>query len=55
MILKDSPFSIQNKSIRKIDNKTKEYPTLNDLIKDQDVINKKGNAVHYRRDLDSLG
>ena len=35
--------------------KTKDYPTLADLMKQQNVSNDKANSVHYRRDLDSLG
>ena len=36
MILKTSPFSIQDKNTRDIDN-VKDYPTLNDLMSDQKV------------------
>ena len=36
MILKTSPFSIQDKNTRDIDN-VKDYPTLADLMKEQNV------------------
>ena len=36
MILKTSPFSIQDKNTRDIDN-VKDYPTLADLMKEQKV------------------
>ena len=55
MILKNSPFSIQDKDIRDIDNVPKEYPTIDDLITEQNISNQKANTVHRRRDLDSLG
>ena len=55
MILKNSPFSIQDKNIRDLDNASKKYPTLNDLMKDQSFIEKRTDTVHRRRDLDSLG
>ena len=54
MNLKRSPFAIQDKNARDIDN-TKDYPTIADLMKEQKVPHDNGNTVHYRRDLDSLG
>ena len=54
MNLKKSPFSIQDKNQRDLDN-TVDYPTLADLMKEQNVSNEDANTVHYRRDLDSLG
>ena len=54
MILKTSQFSIQDKNSRDIDNLT-DYPTLADLMKEQNVSSDKVNTVHHRRDLDSLG
>ena len=36
MILKTSPFAIQDKKLRDLDH-PKEYPTLNDLMKEQEV------------------
>ena len=54
MNLKRSPFSIQDKNVRDLNN-SKDYPTLADLIREQNVSNDVENTVHYRRDLDSLG
>ena len=55
MILKNSPFSIQDKNIKDLDNVSRKYPYLDDLITDQNITNKEVNTVHRRRDLDSLG
>jgi len=54
MNLKRSPFSIQDKNARDLDN-TKDFPTIADLMRNQKVPQDDGNTVHYRRDLDSLG
>jgi len=54
MNLKRSPFAIQDKNQRDLDN-AKDYPTLADLMKEQNVSSDEDNTVHYRRDLDSLG
>ena len=54
MNLKKSPFAIQDKNARDLDN-AKEYPTIADLIREQKVPDDEGNTVNYRRDLDSLG
>ena len=54
MNLKRSPFAIQDKNARDLDN-TKDFPTIADLMREQNVLQKKGNTVHHRRDLDSLG
>ena len=54
MILKKSPFAIQDKDAKDLDI-TKEYPTIADLMKEQKVSNDEVNTVHHRRDLDSLG
>ena len=54
MNLKKSPFAIQDKNARDLDN-AKDYPTISDLMKEQKVSNNDANTVHYRRDLDSLG
>ena len=54
MNLKKSPFSIQDKNARDLDN-AKDFPTIADLIRDQNVPQDDGNTVHHRRDLDSLG
>ena len=54
MNLKKSPLSIQDKTARDLDNAI-DYPTLADLIRDQNISNDESNTVHHRRDLDSLG
>jgi hypothetical protein len=54
MNLKKSPFTIQDKNARDLDN-AKDFPTIADLMREQKVPQNDGNTVHYRRDLDSLG
>ena len=54
MNLKRSPFAIQDKNERDIDN-IKDYPTIADLIRQQKIPEVDGNTVHHHRDLDSLG
>ena len=54
MNLKKSPFAIQDKNKRDLDN-VNDYPTIADLMKEQKVLNDDVNTVHHRRDLDSLG
>ena len=54
MNLKRSPFAIQDKNARDLDN-TKDYPTIADLMREQKVRRNNVNTVHHRRDLDSLG
>ena len=54
MNLKRSPFSIQDKKLRDIDN-AKDCPTISDLMREQKVSNDDRDTVHHRRDLDSLG
>ena len=54
MNLKRSPFAIQDKNARDLDN-AKDYPTIADLMREQKISNDEANTVHYRRDLDSLG
>ena len=55
MILKNSPFSIQENKIENLENSTKKYPNLDDLMTEQNISSKKVKTVHRRRDLDSLG
>tara|TARA_Y100001978_G_C23495673_1_gene338489 strand:+ start:523 stop:690 length:168 start_codon:yes stop_codon:yes gene_type:complete len=55
MILKNSPFSIQENDTKDLDYNSKEYPTLDDLMTEQTIASKKAKTVHHRRDLDSLG
>jgi hypothetical protein len=54
MILKSSPFAIQDKNTRDLDNAIN-YPTIADLMREQKVQKDDENTVHRRRDLDSLG
>ena len=54
MNLKKSPFAIQDKNARDLDN-AKDFPTIADLMREQKVQKDERNTVHYRRDLDSLG
>ena len=54
MNLKRSPFAIQDKNARDLDN-AKDYPTIADLMREQEVPQDYTNTVHRRRDLDSLG
>jgi len=54
MNFKKSPFSIQDKTARDLDNAA-DYPTLADLIREQNIPTDQPNTVHRRRDLDSLG
>ena len=54
MILKNSPFAIQDKNSGDLDN-AKDFPTISDLMREQKVLKEKANTVHHRRDLDSLG
>ena len=54
MNLKKSPFAIQDKNARDLDN-ANDYPTIADLMRENKVSNEDTNTVHHRRDLDSLG
>ena len=54
MNLKRSSFAIQDKNARDLDN-AKDCPTIADLMREHKVTHYKGNTVHRRRDLDSLG
>ena len=54
MNLKRSPFAIQDKNQSDLSNVI-DFPTLADLMKEQNVSTDNGNMVHRRRDLDSLG
>ena len=54
MNFKRSPFAIQDKNTRDLDN-AKDFPTIADLMREQQVSQDEGNTVHHRRDLDSLG
>ncbi len=54
MNLKRSPFAIQDKNSKDLDN-AKDFPTIADLMREQKVSSDKVITVHHRRDLDSLG
>ena len=54
MNFKKSPFAIQNKNRLDLDY-AKEYPTIEDLMREQKVPKDEKLTVHHRRDLDSLG
>ncbi len=54
MIFKRSPFAIQDKKTKDLDN-SKDYPTIADLMREQKIPQNNTNTVHHRRDLDSLG
>ena len=54
MILKKSPFYIQEKNSRDFNN-VDNFPSVDELTRDQNLLNGKANTVHRRRDLDSLG
>ena len=54
MNLKRSPFAVQDKNQRDLDY-AKDYPTIADLMREQNTSSDVANTVHYRRDLDSLG
>ena len=55
MNLKTSPFSTQDNKIKDLDNSSRKYPTLDDLMTEQKIASKNSKTVHRRRDLDSLG
>ena len=54
MPTKNSPFAIQDKNTRDLEN-LNNYPTIADLMREQKVQKDDENTVHHRRDLDSLG
>ena len=54
MILKKSPFYIQDKNARDLDN-VDNFPSVDKLTRDQSLSNGKVNTVHLRIDLYSRG
>ena len=54
MNLNSSLFAIQNENKRDFDY-AKDFPTISDLIREQQVHHDDEITVHHRRDLDSLG
>ena len=55
MILKKTQLLIQDNSKKDLNDSLKNYPTLDDLMTEQNIEYKKAKTVHRRRDLDSLG
>ena len=55
MNFKTSPFSMQDINDKDLDNSSRNYPTLDDLMNEQKISSKEAKTVHRRRDLDSLG
>ena len=54
MNVKRSQFAIKDKNSRDLDN-AKDYQTIEDLMREQEVSSGDAYTVHRRRDLDSLG
>ena len=54
MNFKRSPLAIRDKNAREYDN-AKDYPTIADLMREQNFPQNEEITVHHRRDLDSLG
>ena len=54
MKLTKSPFSIQDETAKDFEDAT-DYPTIADLMREQNISTDEGSTVHHRRDLDSLG
>ena len=54
MNTKRLPLSIKDKESKGFDDK-KDYPTIADLMREQNISSDQLNTVHRRRDLDSLG
>ena len=54
MNLKSPHFAIKDKNKRDLE-KPNNYPTIDDLMREQNVSSDHPITVHHRRDLDSLG
>ena len=54
MNLKRSTLATQDKNSKDLDNNL-DFPTIADLMREQNVSQDEVNTVHHRRDLDSLG
>jgi len=52
--MKRLPLSIKDKDSKDFDH-DKDYPTIADLMREQNISRDQLNTVHRRRDLDSLG
>tara|TARA_B100000575_G_C22585896_1_gene368504 strand:- start:108 stop:275 length:168 start_codon:yes stop_codon:yes gene_type:complete len=55
MDLETSLCSIKDNNINDLDNASKDFLTLDHLMKEQNIEIQKVKTVHRRRDLDSLG
>ena len=55
MNLKISTYSTKDNNIKDLDNSSRNYSTLDDLMTEQKMTSKKAKTFHRRRDLDSLG
>ena len=53
MNFKKSSTSLKEKNKNDLDN-SKDYPTIADLMREQEVSSGEANTVHHRRDLDAL-
>ena len=54
MNLEGSKYTAKDKNQKSI-NYANDFPTLAELMKEQKESSNESNAVHYRRDLDSIG
>jgi len=54
MNIKRTPLKTRNEDSIDLDN-VKDYPTLADLMREQNISTDNEKTVHFRRDLDSLG
>ena len=55
MNLNTSPFPSRGNNLEDLEKPSREFPTLDDLMSEQDIESKTVKTVHRRRDLDSLG
>ena len=54
MNLKRSSLVVQDSNQKDLDN-VKDYPTLADMMKEQNISSNGTNTVHHRRNLNALG
>ena len=54
MNLEGSKYTAKGKNQKNI-NYANDFPTIAELMKEQNDLSNKSNTVHYRRDLDSIG
>ena len=53
MYLKKTQFANQDKKLKDLDN-ANDYPTIADLMREQNLSNDEVNTVHYRREIDYI-